>query len=45
MDMVVAFIIATLYGIAIAATAILLVYLIFKRVKDKRKENFEKRDN
>lgn len=28
-----------------SALALVLVFLILKRVKDKKKENFEKRDN
>jgi hypothetical protein len=27
------------------AAAVLLVYLIFKRIEDKKKENFEDREN
>lgn len=37
--------IMVLYGVGIFSALILLVYLIFKRQKDKKSENFEKREN
>lgn len=33
-----------LYGAVFAVVAVILVFLIIKRVKDKKKETFEKRD-
>ncbi len=41
----VALVIVWLYGTAIAAAIVLLIYLIFKRIKEKKSENFEDRDN
>jgi len=41
----VANIMVALYGLGITALAVLLIYLIFKRIKDRKKENFERRDN
>lgn len=40
-----AIVITTIYGLAIATMLVLLIYLIFKRIKDKKQEHFEKRDN
>ena len=34
-----------LYALGIILVLIAIVYLIFKRIKDKQKEDFEKRDN
>ncbi|MEZ4938419.1 MAG: hypothetical protein R2799_12590 [Crocinitomicaceae bacterium] len=41
----VATVIVWLYGLGIAAALVLLIYLIFKRIKDKKSENFEVREN
>jgi flagellar biogenesis protein FliO len=38
-------IIFSIYGLGVLIALILLVYFIVKRVKDKKSENFEKRDN
>lgn len=37
--------ITKLYGAIFAVGAVLIVYLIFKRIKEKKEENFEDRDN
>lgn len=42
---VVANVILWLYGAAIVAVIVLLIYLIYKRIQDKKTENFEDRDN
>ena len=38
-------IIFSVYGLFFAVALVLLVYFIVKRVKDKKTEDFEKRDN
>jgi len=38
-------IVFSIYGLGILIALILLVYFIVKRVRDKKSENFEKRDN
>lgn len=38
-------VILILYGAGIAVAVLLLIYLIFKRIEDKKKEKFEERDN
>ena len=38
-------VILILYGAGIAVAILLLIYLIFKRIQDKKKEKFEDRDN
>ena len=35
----------SLYGLAIAVCAVLIVYLIVRKQKIRKTENFEKRDN
>ena len=37
--------ILTLYGLGILAVVIALIYFIAKRIDDKKREDFEKRDN
>jgi uncharacterized membrane protein len=38
-------IIFSIYGLGVLIALVLLIYFIVKRVKDKKTENFEKRDN
>jgi len=38
-------IVFSIYGLGVLIALVLLVYFIVKRVKDKKTENFEKRDN
>jgi hypothetical protein len=42
---VASYVIACLYALGIAAAVLMLIYLIIKRIKDKKLEDFEKRDN
>jgi len=35
----------TVYFFGVIAIIVAIIYLIFKRIKDKKKETFEKRDN
>jgi len=37
--------IVALYGLGIIASVVIIVYLIVKRIEDKKKETFEDRDN
>ena len=39
------FIIAAFYGLAGIVFLILLIYVILKRLEERKKENFEKRNN
>jgi hypothetical protein len=39
------FLIASLYGLGFIIFLILLIYVIINRVEEKKRENFEKRDN
>ncbi len=34
-----------LYGLSIVACVFLLIYFVFKRIDDKKKEDFEEREN
>lgn len=38
-------IVLSIYGLFIGVVIILVIYLIIKRIKAKKLENFEKRDN
>lgn len=38
-------VILNVYGILIGVVIIILIYLIFRRIKAKKLEDFEKRDN
>ena len=40
-----AFSILSLYGLGVIFVVVALCYLIVKRMEDKKKENFEKRNN
>ncbi len=43
--MMVAILIWVLYALFFGISALIIVYLIYKRIKNRGKENFEQRDN
>jgi len=45
MENAVTFVVLTFEGLFFLASVVILIYLIVKRVKAKKKETFDKRDN
>ncbi len=45
MEDMTAFLIVCFYALGIAAVIIILVFLVFRRIRIKKTEDFEKRDN
>jgi hypothetical protein len=44
MNSIIAYIVASAYGVFTIASILIIIFLIFRRIKLKEKETFEKRD-